>query len=168
MEHDRCDIIDLVVSSECRRLSTSSEHRTPSQESSGLTDGISVRLINGHLLSIKMTDKHVLVVLPCPIIFYLSTIKDWDQLHLRHFGVVFERLLCSAGITNENEFQFSGSPTPRVSNDVTLATPTHSLRQYGFFSEPPRRRQMPKGGNLKRSESLLFAGDIESLEPSKF
>jgi len=49
-----------------------------------------------------------------------------------------------------------------------LATPTHSLRQYGFFSEPPRRRQMPKGGNLKRSESLLFSGDIESLEPSKF
>ena len=48
------------------------------------------------------------------------------------------------------------------------ATPTHSLRQYGFFSEPPRRRQMPKGGNLKRSESLLYSGDIESLEPSKF
>ena len=98
----------------------------------------------------------------------LSTIKDWDLLHQRHFGVVFARLLCSAGITNENEIQFSGSPTPRVSNDVTLATPTHSVRQYGFFSEPPRRRQMPKSGNLKRSESLLFSGDIESLEPSKF
>ena len=27
---------------------------------------------------------------------------------------------------------------------------------------------MPKCGNLKRSESLLFSGDIESLEPSKF
>ena len=35
-------------------------------------------------------------------------------------------------------------------------TPTHSLRQYGFFSEPPRRRQMPKSGNLKRSESVIF------------
>ena len=34
----------------------------------------------------------------------LSTIKDWDLLHQRHFCVVFARLLCSAGITNENEF----------------------------------------------------------------
>ena len=50
----------------------------------------------------------------------LSTIKDWDLLHQRHFRVVFARLLCPAGITNENEIQFSGSPTPRVSNDVTF------------------------------------------------
>jgi len=56
----------------------------------------------------------------------LSTIKDWDLLHQRHFGVVFARLLCSAGITNENEFQFSGSPTPRVSNDITFGH-THTL-----------------------------------------
>ena len=49
-----------------------------------------------------------------------------------------------------------------------LAMPTHSIRQYGFFGEPPRWRQMPKCGNLKHSESLLFSGDIESLEPSKF
>jgi len=48
------------------------------------------------------------------------------------------------------------------------ATPTHSVRQYGFVSEPPRRRQMPKIGNLKRSESLLSYGDIACLEPSKF
>jgi len=38
----------------------------------------------------------------------------------RHFGGVFARLLCSAGITNENEFQFIDSPTPRISNDVTF------------------------------------------------
>ena len=56
----------------------------------------------------------------------LNTIKDWDLLHPRHFGVVFERLLCSAGITNENEFQFSGSPAPHVSNDVTFGH-THTL-----------------------------------------
>ena len=49
-----------------------------------------------------------------------------------------------------------------------LATPTHSARRYGFFSEPPRWRQMPKCGNLKRCESLSFSGVIESLEPSKF
>ena len=41
----------------------------------------------------------------------LSTIKDWDLLHQRHFCVVFARLLCSAGITNENEFHTSSSPT---------------------------------------------------------
>jgi len=51
---------------------------------------------------------------------HLSTIKDWDLLHQKHFGVVFAGLLCSAGITNENEFQFSDSPTPLVSNDVTF------------------------------------------------
>ena len=48
------------------------------------------------------------------------------------------------------------------------ATPTHSVRKYGFFSEPTRRRQVAKYGNLKRCESLSFSGDIESLEPSKF
>jgi len=49
-----------------------------------------------------------------------------------------------------------------------LATPTYSVRKYGFFSEPTRRRQVEKYGNLKRCESLSFSGDIESLEPSKF
>ena len=34
------------------------------------------------------------------------------------------------------------------------ATPTHSVRRCGFFSEPPQRRQMPKRANLKRCESL--------------
>ena len=34
----------------------------------------------------------------------LSTLKDWDLLHQRYFCAVFARLLCSAGITNENEF----------------------------------------------------------------
>jgi len=51
----------------------------------------------------------------------LSTIKDWDLPHQRHFGVVFARLLCFAGITNEDEFHTSGSPTPCVSNDVTFS-----------------------------------------------
>ena len=48
----------------------------------------------------------------------LSTIKDWALLYQRHYGVVFARLLCFAGITNE--FHLSGIPTPRihVSNDV--------------------------------------------------
>jgi len=48
------------------------------------------------------------------------------------------------------------------------AMPTHSVRKYGFFSEPNWRRQMAKYSNLKRCESLSFSGDIESLEPSKF
>ena len=56
----------------------------------------------------------------------LSTIKDWDLLHQRHFCVVFARLLCSAGITNENEFHNSSSPTLCASNDVT-SSHAHSL-----------------------------------------
>jgi len=48
------------------------------------------------------------------------------------------------------------------------ATPTHSVRKYGFFSEPTWRRQVAKYGHLKRCESLSFSGDIESFEPSKF
>jgi len=49
-----------------------------------------------------------------------------------------------------------------------LATSTHSVRNYGFFSEPTRRRQVAKYGNLKRCESLSFSGERESSEPSKF
>ena len=49
-----------------------------------------------------------------------------------------------------------------------LATPTRSVRKDGFFSEPARRRQVARYGNLKRCESQPFSGDIESLEPSKF
>ena len=56
----------------------------------------------------------------------LSTIKDWDLLHQRDFCVVFARLLCSAGITNENEFHNSSSPTPCDSNYVTSGR-AHSL-----------------------------------------
>jgi len=48
-----------------------------------------------------------------------------------------------------------------------LATPTHSVCKYGFFSEPTRQRQLAKYSNLKRCESLSFSGDIENLEPSK-
>jgi len=44
-----------------------------------------------------------------------------------------------------------------------LVMPTHSVRKYGFFSEPTRRRRVAKYGNLKRCESLSFSGDIESL-----
>jgi len=49
----------------------------------------------------------------------LSTIKDWDQLHQRHLCVVFARLLCSPGITSENQFHTSSSHTLSASNDIT-------------------------------------------------
>ena len=75
----------------------------------------------------------------------LSTIKDWDLLHQRLFCVVFARLLCSAGITNENEFHSSSSPTLCASNDVT-SSHAHSLCSP---SEPTRQRQVAKYGNLK-------------------
>ena len=71
---------------------------------------------------------------------------------------------------SQMKMKFNLAVAPPLAYPMTSlsATPTHSVRQYGFFSEPPQRRQMPKSGNLKRSESLLFSGDIESLEPSKF
>ena len=47
------------------------------------------------------------------------------------------------------------------------AMPTHSVRKYGFFSEPTRWTQVANYGNLKCCESLSFSGDIEGLEPSK-
>jgi len=54
----------------------------------------------------------------CSTVHILSTIKDWDLLHQRHF-CVFAKLLCSAGSTNENEFHTSSSPTLCASNVVT-------------------------------------------------
>ena len=87
--------------------------------------------------------------------------------YIRYFCVVFARLLCSAGIANENEFHTSSSPSLRTSNDITSGQ-AHSLcSEICFFSEPTRWRQVAKYGNLKRCD-LSFSGDIESLEPSKF
>jgi len=85
-----------------------------------------------------------------PFILLIPTgwTQNWDLLHQRHFCVVFARLLCSAEITNENEFHTSSSPTLCVSNDVT-SSHTHPLcSEYGFFSEPARRRQVGKYSNL--------------------
>jgi len=71
---------------------------------------------------------------------------------------------------SQMKMNFNLAVAPPLAYPMTSlsATPTHSVQQYGFFSEPHRRRQIPKSGNLKRSESLLSSGDIESLEPSKF
>jgi len=33
---------------------------------------------------------------------------------------------------------------------------SHSVRKYGFFSEPTPQRQVAKYGNLKRYESVNF------------
>ena len=97
----------------------------------------------------------------------LSTIKDWDLLHQRHFCVVFARLLCSAGITNGNEFHTSSSPTLCAFNEVTSGH-AHSLcSEIWLLSEPARWRQVAKYSNLKHCESLSFYGDIESYKPSK-
>ena len=71
---------------------------------------------------------------------------------------------------SQMKMNFNLAVAPPIAYPMTSlsAMPTHSFHQYGFFSEPPRWRQMSKFGNLKRSESLLFSGDIETLEPSKF
>jgi len=51
--------------------------------------------------------------------------------------------------------------TPFVHPMTSLpATPTHSVRKYGF-SEPTRQRKVAKYGNLKCCESPSFSGDRE-------
>ena len=95
----------------------------------------------------------------------LSTIKDWDLLHQRHFCVDYCAL---QELLMKMNFTIAVAP-PSVHPMMSLpTTPTHSVQKYGFFSEPTRRRQVAKYGNLKHYESLSFSGDIESLEPSKF
>jgi len=69
----------------------------------------------------------------------LSTNKVCDL--LQQF-CVFARLLCSAGITNGKNFTLAVAP-PFVHPIMSLpAMPTHSVRQYGMFSEPTQGRQV--------------------------
>ena len=56
------------------------------------------------------------------------------------FRVVFARLLCSAEITNDNEFHTSSSPTLCVTNDITSGHAHTLCWNYGFFSEPTWQR----------------------------
>ena len=83
--------------------------------------------------------------------YSLSTIKDWDLLHQRHFGVIFARLLRSAGITNENEIQYSGSPTPRVSNDVTFGH-AHTLCSAIIMASLVNPLDGDKNNNAKKRQ----------------
>ena len=98
----------------------------------------------------------------------LSTIKDWDLLYQTFLCCFCKIIVLSRNLLIKMNFTLAVAP-PFVHPMTSLpATPTHSVRKYGFFSEPTRRRQVAKYGNLKRCESLSFSGDIESLEPSKF
>ena len=100
--------------------------------------------------------------------FLPQSIKDWDLLHQRHFCVVLQDYCALQELLMKMNFTIAVAP-PFVHPMTSLpATPTHSVRKYGFLSEPTRQRQVAKYGNLKRCESLSFSGDIESLEPSKF
>ena len=98
----------------------------------------------------------------------LSTIKDWDLLHQRHFVLLWQDYCALQELLMKTNFTLVVA-LPFVHPMTSLpATPTHSVWKYGFLSEPTRRRKVAKYGNLKRCESLSFSGDIESLEPSKF
>jgi len=88
-------------------------------------------------------------------------IRDTFVLFLQDYCALQESLM-------KMNFTLAVAP-PYVHLMMSLpAMPTHSVWKYGFFSEPTRRRQVAKYGNLKCYESLSFSGDIESLEPSKF
>ena len=88
-------------------------------------------------------------------------IKDIFVLFLQDYCAQQELLM---------KMNFTTAVAPPFVHPMTSlpATPTYSVRKYGFFSEPTRRRQVAKYCNLKRCESLSLSGDIESLEPSKF
>jgi len=90
-----------------------------------------------------------------------SYIRDIFVLFLQDYCALQELLM---------KMNFTIAVAPPFVHPMTSlpATPTHSVRKYGFFSEPTRRRQVAKYGNLKRCQSLSFSSDIESLEPSKF
>ena len=91
----------------------------------------------------------------------LSTIKDYSG----DIFVLFLQDYCA--LQELLNFTIAVAP-PLVHPMMSLsAMPTHSVRKYGFFSEPTQRRQVANKGNLKCCESLSFSGDIESLEPSK-
>ena len=73
------------------------------------------------------------------------------------FLCCFARLLCSAGITNGNEFHTSSSPTLCAFNDITSGH-VHSLYlEIWLLSEPAWWRQVAKYSNLKHCESLSFS-----------
>jgi len=99
----------------------------------------------------------------------LSAIKDWDLAATSDIFVLFLQDYCALQeLLVKMNFTIAVAP-PFVHPMTSLpAMPTHSVRKYGFFSEPTWRRQVAKYGNLKHCESLSFSGDIESLEPSKF
>ena len=96
----------------------------------------------------------------------LSTIKDWDLLHQRHFHVVLQDYCALQELLMKMNFTLAVAPVHSMTS--LLATPTHSVRKYGFLSEPTRQRKVAKYGNINHCESLSFSGDIESLEPFKF
>ena len=62
----------------------------------------------------------------------LSTIKDWDLLHQRHFCLM--------------KMNFTVAVAPPFVHPMTSlpATPTYAVWKYGFFSEPAQWRQIAK------------------------
>ena len=89
----------------------------------------------------------------------LSTIKDYSG----DIFVLFLQDYCAL-LESPMKMNFTLAVAPPFVHPMTslLATSTHSVRKYGFFSEPHRGRQVVKYGNLERCESQSFSGDIES------
>ena len=68
----------------------------------------------------------------------LSTIKDWDQLHQRHFCAVLQDYCALHELLMKMNFTKAVAP-PFVQPMTSLpVTPTLSVRKYGFLSEPTR------------------------------
>ena len=97
----------------------------------------------------------------------LSTIKDWDLLHQRHFLLFLQDYCALQELVMKTIFTLPVAP-PFVHPMTSLAaTPTYSVWKYGFFCEPAQWRHVAKYSNLEHCESPSFFGDMESLEPFK-
>jgi len=77
--------------------------------------------------------------------------------YIRGIFVLFLQDYCALQeLLMKMNFTLAVAP-PFVHSMMSLpATPTHSVRKYGFLSEPTQWRQVAKYGNLKCCESLIF------------
>ena len=88
--------------------------------------------------------------------FLPQSIKDWDLLHQRHFCVVLQDYCALQELVTKMNFTLAVTP-PFVHPMMSLtATPTDSVRKYGFFSERIWQRQVAKYSHFLVTEPRAF------------
>ena len=91
---------------------------------------------------------HALSVLMCITIY--SVPLRTGTCYMRDILELFLKGYCALQ-ESQMKMNFNLAVAPPLAYPMTslLATPTHSLRQYGFLSEPPRQKQIAKRQQLK-------------------